>query len=369
MTLNTLLHQAINIFFNSRAHQFWFMQLMYWFGFSVISFLSLSLWYAEGDLGQIIHILLQSIQGLILSLLLHWLFSSIWKKPLTFRFIISLLGSIFIATIWTFTRIFTLTLLIESNDLWDQLGGWYFSSIFVFLCWSALYYGINYYQLLQVEQKRSLKAENFAKESQLKMLRYQLNPHFLFNTLNAISALIQLDEASKAQEMIQQLSSFLRYSLDADSIKPITLNDEIHLLNQYLSIEKVRFAERLETHFSLCEKAKTALIPSLLLQPLVENSIKYAIAMNEKGGNIHISAKVENHTLHITVSDTGPSDNAIKYGNDEHKRRGVGLRNISERLAVLYPNKHEFTLSPFEPKGLSVSIRIPYQTHPTVQTP
>lgn len=357
------------------------MQSMFWFGLSVISFLSLSLWYAAADWEQILHTLLQSIEGLILSIILHYVFIGAWEKSLLYRIFVSLVSVMLIATLWTLIRMVTFTMLIPSDDLWEQFGGWYFSSIFVFLCWSALYYSISYYQLLQVEHRRTLTAENLAKESQLKMLRYQLNPHFLFNTLNAISALVKIDEEKKAQEMLQKLSKFLRFSLDGDPIKPVTLAQEINALQLYLDIEKIRFDDRLTIHFDLEEDVKIALLPSLLLQPLVENSIKYAIAEAENGGHITILAKLEPQTtetfekskatnnknqahqkLNIQVTDSGPGMTTHTYSDDQH--RGVGLRNIVERLDVHYKNQYNFVATNLTPKGLTISITIPYITHP-----
>ena len=374
------IHPAITAFFSNPTYQFWFMQFMFWFGLSVISFLSLSLWYATADWGQTLHTLLQSIEGLILSIVLHYVFINIWEKPLLCRIFISLVSVIFIATAWTLIRMLTFTMLIDSDDLWGQFGGWYFSSIFVFLCWSALHYSINYYQLLQVEHRRTLTAENLAKESQLKMLRYQLNPHFLFNTLNTISALIQIDETKKSQEMLQKLSKFLRFSLDSDPIKPITLEQEINALKLYLDIEKIRFDDRLTMYFDVQEDAKMALLPSLLLQPLLENSIKYAIAEAESGGHITLCAKVEPETTHdiketqttnnkkqthrklnIQVTDSGPGMKTHTYNDDQH--RGVGLRNIVERLEVHYKNQYNFVVTNLTPQGLTIRITIPYITH------
>lgn len=380
MQTHTIIHPIITSFFSNQTYQFWFMQCMFWFSLSVISFLSLSLWYATADWDQILHTLLQSIEGLALSIILHYVFIGMWEKSLTWRILISLVAVILIATLWTVIRMLTFTMLIVSDDLWGQFGGWYFSSIFVFLCWSALYYGIRYYQLLQIEHRRTLTAENLAKESQLKMLRYQLNPHFLFNTLNTISALIQIDEEKKAQEMLQKLSKFLRFSLDGDPIKLITLEQEINALKLYLDIEKIRFDNRLTLHFDLQENAKMALLPSLLLQPLVENSIKYAIAEAKNGGHITILANVEapetetvnrdktihdkkktHQMLNIQVIDSGPGMTTHIYREDQH--RGVGLKNTVERLQTHYQNQYEFVTTNLTPKGLAIRITIPYITH------
>ena len=160
------------------------------------------------------------------------------------------------------------------------------------LVWSALYFGIKYYLLMQEERQRSLKAMNMAHEAQLKMLRYQLNPHFLFNTLNALSTLILDRQIEPANRMVSKLSNFLRYSLDNDPMQKISLAQEISALKLYLDIEKVRFEERLQLEIDVEDEARRALIPSLLLQPLVENAIKYAVSPSEEPVRLTIEARV-----------------------------------------------------------------------------
>ena len=228
------------------------------------------------------------------------------------------------------------------------------------LAWSVLYFVIKYYQIFQEVQKSALKSAAMAHEAQLKMLRYQLNPHFLFNTLNAISTLILEQQTELANRMVTRLSSFLRYSLDNDPMQKITLEQELAALKLYLDIEKVRFEERLVLDLDIGEEASQALIPSLLLQPLVENAIKYGIARSEEGGQIRIAAKVFAGDLLMELSDDGPGaelvDGVIPNAN------GVGLRNTQERLVELYGNTHSFRLSEKSPHGLTVNIRIPFET-------
>ena len=152
------------------------------------------------------------------------------------------------------------------------------SYIYVVLAWVGLYLGIKYYGQLQDETQRALAARTMAHQAQLKMLRYQLNPHFLFNTLNAISTLILDRDNATANRMVHGLSSFLRHSLDNDPMQRVTLRQELDALTLYLDIEKIRFAERLRIETDIDEDCWRALLPSLLLQPLVENAIKYAVA-------------------------------------------------------------------------------------------
>ena len=166
------------------------------------------------------------------------------------------------------------------------------------------------------------------------MLRYQLNPHFLFNTLNAISTLVLINEADTANKMLSRLSDFLRYSLYKDPINKVPLQQEIYAANLYLEIEKVRFSERLTIDIDIAENTSQALVPSLILQPLVENAIKYAVASQTCGGTINIKASKFGHDLLIEVADNGPGmpiDDGLPKDSG-----GVGLVNTRERLAALY---------------------------------
>ncbi len=243
------------------------------------------------------------------------------------------------------------------EDLSDYVGG-ILGRFYVLLCWSGLYFGIKYYLQLQEQTEQTLKAISAAHQAQLKMLRYQLNPHFLFNTLNAISTLI-LDGANEtANKAVSRLSDFLRYTLDNDPMSSVTLGSELSAIDLYLEIEKVRFGDRLIIEKSIEAKAQDALLPSLILQPLIENAIKYAITPSEEGGTLRISARVQHKTLILQVSDSGPG---LGNGNNGQKSSGVGLKNTRERLQQRYGDAQAFTLAPNEPTGLRITINIPYE--------
>jgi two-component system, LytTR family, sensor kinase len=225
------------------------------------------------------------------------------------------------------------------------------------LCWSALYYGVKFYERLQLEREATLRQSALAQEAQLKMLRYQLNPHFLFNTLNAISTLVLDGQNRTANLAVSRLSEFLRYTLDQDPMKKVTLRQELDALNLYLGIEKLRFGDRLRLEFDVDERAESALVPSLLLQPLVENAMKYAIAPREQGGSVTVIAGIEGGRLRLAVVDDGPG---LPPAMANAKGRGVGLRNTRERLKVLYGGAHAIEVADASP-GLRVEMRLPLE--------
>lgn len=369
---SSLFQTAVTTVYNNRVYQFWLMQLIGWGGLGMVTFFSLTLWYATATWDHVSHTIVQSLLGMILSIPLHRICLVVWSRPILSRIGWSLLAVIVVSVLWTILRIYTFTLITGSGGIWADFGGWYFSSFLVYLCWVALYYGNKYYYQAQMEylktqtaaaatreeQLKRLKAEADAKSAQLGMLQYQLNPHFLFNTLNSISALVKFQEAEKAQKMITQLGHFLRYSLDTDPSLTISLQQEIEALMLYLDIERTRFGERLRLDFEVDEQAKRAQVPSLLLQPLAENSIKYAISANENGGTIKLRATVQQDELRLELTDTGPGATSEQPAPKTGRR--VGLHNTLQRLKTLYDEAYMFDIDLHPSGGLKISIRIPY---------
>lgn len=363
---------AFNVVYNNRRYQFWLLQIFGWSGLCVVTFLSLTLWYNTVQWSYISHTILQSALGMVFSMPLHLVYRAYWDRPISQRISISLLAVIVVSLVWTVFRIITFMWLTSEQGLWADFGGWYFSSFLVYLCWTALYYGNKYYYQAQMEQRNSLEAiaaikeeqlkrlsaEADARSSQLGMLQYQLNPHFLFNTLNTISALVKFKENDKAHKMITQLGHFLRYSLDNNPALMITMEQEVAALMLYLDIERTRFGERLTLQFDIDENAKRAQVPSLLLQPLAENSIKYAIAANENGGTIKLTATVQEQELLIELTDTGPGTTNDRPAPRTGRR--VGLHNTLQRLKTLYNDAYMFDIDLHPSGGLKVTIRIPF---------
>jgi LytS/YehU family sensor histidine kinase len=191
------------------------------------------------------------------------------------------------------------------------------------------------------------------------MLRYQLNPHFLFNTLNSISTLVLLKQTERANAMLMRLSSFLRYTLANEPTANVTIQQEVETLKLYLEIEKMRFEARLRPKFDIDPAAERARLPSLLLQPLVENAIKYAVSPLEEGAEIGIAVRLAGERVQITVSDTGPG---LREGAQPPSlSTGVGLANIRERLVQAYGPDQQFVTRSTPAGGFSVSIEIPFQ--------
>lgn len=365
-------HPFIGTLYRNSNYQFWILQFVGWFGLSLISFLSLTLWYNQQGAAYIAHTILQSALGILVSWPLRWVFHYFWYDSVVFRISAAVAGVIGCSLLWTILRMTTFMAMTGEADLWSDFGGWLFGSILIFVCWVAFYHGVKYYQLLQHEhetllmvaaenkeqQLRRSRAETIAHEAQLKMLRYQLNPHFLFNTLNAISALVQVKKSSTANSMIVQLSDFLRYSLDNDPIKRVSLEQELDALKMYLNIEQTRFGDRLQLEFDIQSEANAVLVPSLILQPLIENAIKYAVAPMEAGGKLTIAARLNAGFLEVDIADTGPGLENLAV---EQNSVGVGLRNTIDRLHEFYGDNYKFRLEHASPSGLKVCMRLPLE--------
>ena len=352
--------------------QFWVMNLLGWFGISLITYFSLSLPYNQFELSYLAHNVLQSVLGLILCLPMRYLFRACWAWPTPLRIVISVLAVLVLSTSWAAARLLLFMAMTGERDLWNDFGGWLFPSIFVFLTWAALYHGVKYHQLLQREHEQLLmlesqqrrealkrtEAESAARESQLQLLRYQLNPHFLFNTLNAISALIATQRADDAKHMLVRLSRFLRYSLESDDQLTVALDQEFEAALLYLDIEKERFSDRLSVLTSIGSGLGDVQVPGLILQPLLENAVKYAIAHSERGGTIRITAYADGTDLVVSVEDSG-SDAAVPAKNKIETGTGIGLKNARERLKNLYGERGRVEVKPSPLGGVCVAIRLP----------
>jgi len=342
-----------------RSRFFWVLNISGWAGYTLAAWLG-ALAHEKPE-SYFAVIVASAVSGFLATLMLRLLYRKLWSKSVAVIGIATLVTSYVVAFFWQWMRNVLYYDWVKNDwqpeHLMDYVGG-VMGSFYIMLCWSGLYFGIKYYQRLQEQTEQTLKAVAAAHQAQLKMLRYQLNPHFLFNTLNAISTLI-LDGSNKTANLaITRLSDFLRYTLDNDPMSRVTLGSELDALDLYLEIEKVRFGDRLIIEKDIDDNAAKALVPSLILQPLIENAIKYAISPVEDGGTLRISARVQQGTLVLQLSDTGPG---LGNGNNGQKSSGVGLKNTRERLQQLYGAAQAFTLAPNKPSGLTVTINIPFE--------
>jgi signal transduction histidine kinase len=346
-------------FFEDKNRAFWVLQAAGWTGYLLLrAVVSLSNGF---ELTIIINAVIEAIIGYCITLLLSTLFGFYRRQLPQITGILLSLATLAAATmLFAVLDAFNFSLSSEQPGVTlTRVIGTTFIAFTSLTGWSALYFGINYYLIVEDQIDQLSRLETQASTAQLAMLRYQLNPHFLFNTLNSISTLVLLKQTERANAMLSRLSSFLRYTLANQPTANVTLAQEIETLKLYLEIEKMRFEERLRPRFDIDPKVEKARLPSLLLQPLVENAIKYAVTPKEEGAEIAVVARLAGDRVQITVTDTGP-------GLRETKTRpslstGVGLANIRDRLAQAFGPDHRFETRSNRGGGFGVDIEIPFQ--------
>ena len=365
-------------FFGNKNRAFWQLQAAGWGGAMVLRGLS-SLANAQ-PLSSLVLVLIASITGFSLSLILAVVYRALMTRAPLITWGVTALVLALAVSLYAFidSWVFSLYLPGEEANFAQLFLGVFYLDLTLLGAWSALYYAINFFLQVEEQNDQLLRLEAQATSAQLAMLRYQLNPHFLFNTLNSISTLVLLKQTEPANAMLSRLSSFMRYTLINEPTGRVTVAQEIETLKLYLDIERMRFEDRLRTEFRIDEATCDALLPSLLLQPLVENAIKYAVTPLEEGAQITVAAQLVGSRLRITVSDTGPGlQNApdanrlaaididalsiVGSGGDDLLSTGVGLANIRDRLAQAYGEQHRFEIQDAPEGGFAVVIELPFE--------
>ncbi|WP_264393346.1 sensor histidine kinase [Porphyrobacter sp. ULC335] len=239
------------------------------------------------------------------------------------------------------------------SDFWRKLLDVALGRYFLLLAWASTYFALLAGVQARAAQRREEQFRSAAKAAELLSLRYQVNPHFLFNTLNSLSALVMTGRADRAEKMIQTISRFYRHSLANEPTADVALLDEFDLQKLYLDIETVRFPTRLVTVFDLPPDLEEARVPGMILQPLVENSVKYAVSPVSRPVTITLAAREEFDRLVITVGDDGPG---VPQGTTHGF--GIGLANVRDRLEARFGPDIGFSSAPV-PGGYCTEIRIP----------
>lgn len=243
----------------------------------------------------------------------------------------------------------------------DEMGGipitylaaWFLNWSKNLLLWAVIYHVYQYFSLGKKSEVERVQLESSVRDFEAKILRAQLNPHFMFNSLNSIRALI-LEDPSKAQASLTQLSNLLRNSLLTDRQKTVSLNEELKTVQDYLSLEKIRYEDRLQVQTNIHSNALTVQVPPMMVQTLVENAVKHGISKPLKGGFISIDAQVEENFLNLTIRNTGKLA-------QETNPDGVGLLNTSQRLLLIYGKTATFQLRQETDEIVRAEVRLPVQ--------
>jgi two-component system, LytTR family, sensor kinase len=249
---------------------------------------------------------------------------------------------------------------MREDNRWRQLTDVALGRYFLLLAWAALYFALVNAEQARAAERREGEYRRAAKAAELRSLRYQVNPHFLFNTLNSLSALVLTGKAQAAERMIQTLSTFYRRSLAEDPTGMVSLEAEVALQRAYLEIEAVRFPERLVPAIEVPSELLGAEVPGMILQPLVENSVKYGVAPTNRAVTVRIAAREEYGRLVLEVSDNGPG---ATRGTGRPGGLGIGLTNVRDRLEARYGEAASLVSGPAEGGGWRTVIRLPLEPH------
>jgi two-component system, LytTR family, sensor kinase len=242
---------------------------------------------------------------------------------------------------------------------WNDLISNYVRYTILLMFWCNLYFSIKQWKRSIQEREDRVRAEADAREARLSALRYQLNPHFLFNSLNAVSTLAVEGDVPASTRMLAQIADLLRVTLDGKKPFEVTLSEEMTFTERYLAIEQTRLGHRLQVELALAADTFEAAVPSMLLQPLVENAVRHGIAPVVGGGRMAIRSERKDQMLRIVISNTGP-----RSARPRETPGGIGLANTIERLRTMYGPNHRFELEWPETGGCNVLIEIPFRRVP-----
>ena len=253
------------------------------------------------------------------------------------------------------------------DAIWPNFADEWLSFSVVLFLWCTLYFSIKQWQeamrereQLSLQRERLVRAESEAREARLNSLRYQLNPHFLFNSLNAVSTLVLSGKTAEATRMLAQIGELLRTTLDSNALPEVSLSQEMAFIDQYLAIEQTRLGNRLRIETRISPDSFDAAVPAMLLQPLVENAVRHGIAPAVDGGTVEIESAIKDYRLRIAIKNSAVGRTDLCSPNGKTSK-GIGLANTAERLKVLYGGDHRLDFESTGGRDWQVTVEIPLQ--------
>lgn len=350
---------------NLRLLRFWPLQLTGWGIYIAFNVLCSLPWWRRLDYDAFRGAFLLSM--FLSSFPMYWLCHVLWKKQAQLWVVATscMLLSIPLGMLCSGSAFITAVLLSPGQRPpfhWVDVitatpAGWY-----ALVSWASFYFGIKHYLALEEKHRLLAAAETLAKEAQLRALRYQLQPHFLFNTLNAISTLVLNKQTFQATEMIGKLAHLLRSTLEAPELHTIPLSDELAVTEEYLAIEEVRFGERLSVHWDIDQTLMNAIVPRLILQPIVENAVRHGIARRPNGGFILVKTYRDGNCLSVMVENEPPEESVSALLDGTPRTNGLGLENVRQRLEQIYGIDGSLHIATNPRGNYKVSLRIPLKS-------
>lgn len=346
---------------NSRRKKFrlyLIMQLAGWFGYVLLAGVIYFLQDEEFEIGMVSILLFTYLCGILIS---HGYRNVIVRLGWVKYNIVQLIPRILISSILAsgiMLVLFSLfvSLFIDSKigfSLSDKFPRW-ISFAMLFVSWSLIYFTYHFFQRYRIEEIKNLRWEATKNEIELNKLKSQLNPHFIFNSMNTIRALVD-EDPKKAKRSITQLSNILRLTLMMGARKSVSFDEEMKIVSDYLSIEKARYEERLNYRSDISPGSERYQIPSMMIQTLVENGIKHGISKLPGGGEIFLETRIVEDKLHITIENSGQLNGINK------SETGFGLVNTKQRLLLLYDQKAEFSIQNKDEKTVITKLVLPLE--------
>jgi two-component system, LytTR family, sensor kinase len=240
-------------------------------------------------------------------------------------------------------------------DFWQEIAEITVTSYFFIIAWASLYLTLGYAREVREAERTASRYAQAAQDAELRSLRYQVNPHFLFNTLNSLSSLVIKGENGRAEAMIQSLSGFYRTSLSSDPLEDVTLAEEVELQQRYLEIEGVRYPDRLRTVIDIPPELENTKVPGMILQPLVENAIKYGVSRTNRPVTLTITARRVGNATQISVTDDGDT---VKSTGRSKDGNGIGIANVRDRIEARYGERGRLEAGPGSEGGFAATITI-----------
>jgi two-component system, LytTR family, sensor kinase len=342
--------------------------LGFWAFYFVLNTLHMAIGSHDDQLNMMLRRSAVVLVGIVLTLVMYVILRRLEGKSMRFLLTTAFLVSIPASLAYASVNYAAFYLVYPTNSLMQEIAqmqakhemkpleiitesaiSWYF----FIAAWGVLYVALSYAAKVGHAERRAAAYKSEAQAAQLRALRYQINPHFLFNTLNSLSTLVLRQRTQEAEHMIMNLATFFRTSLTNDPAADVPLSDEIRMQRLYLDIEQVRFPERLSVVVDVPQQLENAQVPGLILQPVVENAIKHGVARSSGPGTVTIRARANNGSLHLTVEDdaNGPIDTT--------RRDGVGLSNVRQRLAARFDGAASCSYGPREGGGFRVDLTMP----------
>lgn len=350
---------ATRLFSTSLRGSTFRLSIVYW----TVVFLSSSvLWSIVGTdpfdsaMGKLVHYTLAALMTFGITAILFRLrtLSLVWKAILCFELAL-VAAPIYVLIDLAIYIVCTYPTPIVFS--WTEVGYNLVYGTSLFFGWSCLFMSLLYSFDVREQERRLAAAREEALSAQMRALRYQVNPHFLFNTLNSVAGLIEEGATDKARDMVMSLSGFLRATLELDPLQDVMLKDEIALQRGYLDIERNRFSDRMTVHIDMAPEVRDALVPSLILQPLVENAVKHGVGRTPGGVEISISASGNADHLSLVVENDmvqSPDANAVAADG-----MGIGLKNVAERIAARFPGAASCVGSIVSPGRYRATLTMP----------